>query len=539
MKNSLGYLVSQLLRHNNISIDKKELQFQIESHPSYPSLHAITGVLDHFNIDNLALDIPKSEETLAQLPKTFLAQIDTEEGKEFVIAINKGINYQLIYSSKNKTTVSIKEFLKQFSGIIVGVEKTEFTEEAKQTNLFLNKGLISLSLIALLSLFFVTKPSITSTLFLITNLLGLIISIAIKKQEQGQNTVLGNAFCSGEAKKNNCNAVLMSKGATLFKNYKLSDLSIIYFVGLILSTLSLTLLNQSFTLPFLISLLVIPLTLYSIYYQAYIIKKWCLLCLSIVGLLWVQAMFPLVDVKMLNLNLVTGISIIIVASSFLIILTIYSQLSPRFKELSALKKIKIDFYKFKRNFTLFNSLLQKSKSIRTELNQNLQGIVLGNTKSKLNVTIITIPFCVHCKPIHSLVENIYKKHADKVTLQILFNANPKDEESKNTKVVTRLLELYQINGIESCINAMHKIYENQDDKSWLKEFGECSDLDYYCNIQEKQYTWCVDNNINFTPEILINGKSYPNEYDRSDLIFFIEELHEACCIDTASLQLTI
>ena len=28
---------------------------------------------------------------------------------------------------------------------------------------------------------------------------------------------------------------------------------------------------------------------------------------------------------------------------------------------------------------------------------------------------------------------------------------------------------------------------------------------------------------NFTPEILINGKSFPKEYDRQDLLFFIEE----------------
>ena len=27
---------------------RDELEFQLLSHPSYPSLHAVTGVLDHF-----------------------------------------------------------------------------------------------------------------------------------------------------------------------------------------------------------------------------------------------------------------------------------------------------------------------------------------------------------------------------------------------------------------------------------------------------------------------------------------------------------
>ena len=50
MKSPLSLIVKKLLSKNAISFDKKELDFQIQSHPSYPSLHAITGVLDHFNI---------------------------------------------------------------------------------------------------------------------------------------------------------------------------------------------------------------------------------------------------------------------------------------------------------------------------------------------------------------------------------------------------------------------------------------------------------------------------------------------------------
>jgi hypothetical protein len=33
---------------------------------------------------------------------------------------------------------------------------------------------------------------------------------------------------------------------------------------------------------------------------------------------------------------------------------------------------------------------------------------------------------------------------------------------------------------------------------------------------------------NFTPEILINGHSFPKEYDRADLVYFVEDLYESC-----------
>ena len=538
MENNLAFLTHELIRHHAISIDKKELYFQIESHPSYPSLHAITGVLDHFNIENIALDVPKTEETLAQLPKTFLAQLNTNSGPEFVVAINNGLNYQLIKTSKKKTTVSIKTFLEQFTGIIVGIEKSEFTTETPKTKSRFHQILVGLSIIALIAIIFVFKPPILSILFLALSLIGLTISVAIKKQEQGQNTVLGQAFCSGESETKSCNAVLASKGAFLSSNYKLSDLSIVYFIGLSSTTLVLIVLNQGLAISSLISLIALPITLYSLYYQAFTVKKWCLLCLSIVGVLWILAG----SIFMETSNVISFSHLVMpsIASVFIFLttLTIYNVVAPKFKELEDLKRMKVDFYRFKRNFTLFNTLLEKSKPINTAIAHNFSGIVLGNSNAKLEITVVTNPFCGYCKSVHASIEEIHKKFGEMVKLQIRFNANPKEKDNKSTKVVTRLLELYQTNGLEACLEAMSSIYNNPNEATWIKEYGACSNIEHYSSILEKQYNWCVENHINFTPAILINGRSYPIEYDRSDLMLFIEELHENCCIEVTDLQLT-
>ena len=101
MKDTLINLVQKLLKKNQISFDKEELSFQIQSHPSYPSLHAITGVLDHFNIENVAADVPQNTETLLQLPNCFIAQINTEQGKDLVVIERKGLDYT-IYTTENK-----------------------------------------------------------------------------------------------------------------------------------------------------------------------------------------------------------------------------------------------------------------------------------------------------------------------------------------------------------------------------------------------------------------------------------------------------
>ncbi|EDP72172.1 hypothetical protein FBALC1_13762 [Flavobacteriales bacterium ALC-1] len=538
MKDSLGYLVMRLLHSNKIFIDKKELQFQIESHPSYPSLHAITGVFDHFNIDNLALDIPKNEETLAQLPKTFLAQIETNEGKEFVVALNKGINYQLISSSKNRNTVSIKEFLKQFTGIIVVVEKTQYIDESKNSSQIYNQILITLTSVILLSLIFITKPNFISSLFFITSILGLVISFAMKKQEQGQQTVLGNAFCSGESERKDCNAVLSSNGAALLGNYKLSDLSIIYFLGLSLTIFSLTLLQHTLTTSFIISFLAVPITIYSIYYQAIVIKKWCSLCLSIVGVLWVQATLSIIQFNILNLSSILWTPLAVSLSSFLLTLTTYNLVLPKLTELSDLNKIKIDFFKFKRNFKVFSTLLEKTKYHNTIIQNDISEIVLGNPESKLKIIIITNPFCGYCKPLHTIIEDILRKYSNIVNITIRIASKTEDKENELLKIATHLLGLYHKKGQELCLKAMHDIYNNLAPEKWLEKWEFSHINGDYLNIIKMQSNWCIDNNLNFTPEILINGKSFPKEYDRSDLVLFIEDLHESCSINTTNLQLT-
>jgi len=525
MNNTLVYITLQLLKKHKIAIDIEELTFQIKSHPSYPSLQAITGVLDHFNVDNLALDVPKNEQTLTQLPKIFLAQIETENGKEFAIIKKDGLHYNLTFSEKKKSKVSLNAFLEQFTGIIVAVEKTELTQEKTDKNNVLNQILIGICTLAFFGTFLYNKPSLFSSLFFVTSIIGILISITFKKQEQGEQTLLGNAFCSGASEVKDCDTVLASKGANVFGNFKLSDLSLVYFSGLSLLLFSLTLLSESLTLPYIISVIAFPVTLYSIYYQAIVLKKWCFLCMSVVAILWVQTLF-----FVLNFNLIVKFSfsiqsVLLTALSFILASTIWSVLLPQLKTLQELKDIKVDYYKFKRNFNLFNTLLEQSKPVNTKIEDENE-IVLGNPNTKLEITIVTNPFCGHCKAVQTLVETIYKKHADKVKVHIRFNVGANDTESSLVKIISRLIELYNTKGAEVCIDAMHKIYNGQDSKLWLEEFGACTNTSLYFETLKKEKDWCADNAINFTPAILINGKSYPREYDRSDLIYFIEDLYE-------------
>ena len=241
MKDTLSFIVQSLLQKNKIKIDSEELDFQIQSHPSYPSLHAITGVLSHFDLDNAAIRVPIDKDTLTQLPTSFIAQVKTENDTDFALVIKKGKNYKVIFSNKKSKTISEAVFLEKFTGIIVAVEKddTKKTDQIVTTNF--QKPLFILALILFSALFLKSNTSFIEIFYFLTTLIGVTISYLIIQHDLGLDSKIVDSICSQESKTTNCNAVLNSKAATLYKNIKLSDVSLVYFVSISIASLLLVL----------------------------------------------------------------------------------------------------------------------------------------------------------------------------------------------------------------------------------------------------------------------------------------------------------
>ncbi|EGV44165.1 hypothetical protein BZARG_916 [Bizionia argentinensis JUB59] len=525
MPESITFLVQSLLRKNKISIDDNELELQIESHPSYPSLHAITGVLNHFNIENTAVKVPVNKETLEQMPSIFIAQIKRNNGNDLVLVLKKGTEYKLIFDNKVNETISELNFSQQFTGVLVAVEKSESDSSNQAKTFSYQKPLIAFAFMLFCLLFFISNQDLSASIYFILSLAGVSISYLIIQHGLGLDSKIISTICSQDSKTTNCNAVLNSKGATLYKSIKMSDVSLIYFVSVSLASLLLSLVETSLTALYIISVAALPIVVYSIYYQIKVSKNWCVLCLGVASVLVLQSLiffFTNFNFSLLNIK-----STLLIGFSFAIISSVWLFINTLLKQQQAFKKLKIESIKFKRNFDLFNTLLQQSETIDTLL-PNTREIVFGNKNALLNITIITNPFCGHCKDVHDLVELLINKHHAKLNITVRFNINTENLESDGVLVSSRLLELFHMEGEVSCLKAMHDIYNDSDSKKWFIKWGAGSASKSTLNTLETESNWCIKNNINFTPEILINGKAYPKAYNRTDLEFFIEELQEAC-----------
>ena len=519
----MTHLLQILLERNQIKVDGQELQFQLQSHPSYPSLHSLTGVLTHFGVENLPITVPSTQEVFDQLPETFLGQVQGRGPSALVIVSKKGDQVDLTHENKSSERISTEAFLEQFTGVVLAVEPATGAVEGKGKSQRAKWALLAITLASLTGFLLYSGLAPVTGLFLLTIILGGFISGVILQQEQGVQTLVGNAFCSGATSKRSCDAVLGSKGAVLAGDYKLSDLSLSYFAGLMLASLLLWVQNLAMTPIYMIALLAIPVTIYSIYYQYVKVKKWCTLCMAIVGVVWTQAAIGLtqgIDFSVLNEGVLFSVFL-----GFALSFTLWLFLAPAVRSIQKLDETRIEYLKFKKNFELFQTLHAKSEPVDIAI-PDAEEMVFGNPNAALNITIISSPLCMYCVEVHEQIEQILDKYPDAARIQLRFYSQTEALDDPGLRVCVKAWELYDQKGAKACLEGLHAIYSDQRADKWLEVWGDAADSAPYVATLKKQEEWCNETKITFTPEILVNGRSFPSEYNRSDLIYFIQDLQE-------------
>ncbi len=525
---NLFELVKIFLTRTGNSLNSEELKLQLLSHPTYPSLHSVTGVLTHFRIDNVAVDVPQDQETLEQLPNVFFSLTSRHK----YIIVEKRNDHVKVYQEGERKwkKISNEDFIEDWSGIVLATDD-EMTVAPKQVGTVAYKPQWALALLffALFGgLVYFLKPAVPNLLFFIFGLMGLAISILIVGKRMGFKNLAVDKMCSG-GEATSCNDVLESPSAKIFNLINLSDLSLVYFTSTAIAWIVSSLLQIPNSLLILITILSIPMIGYSVYYQGFVIKKWCTLCLGIVGVLLLQfSIFFLDTSAVFNIQEV-GVQSAVLVASFLFSSIVWSVLKPLLEAKANVFKLTVNYFKFKRNFNLFEAAFMKSDEYDMALeNHQHQEIVLGNPEAQLNFTLVTNPKCIFCKQAHMDVEHILDKFSDSVSVNIRFNVNTEDKSYDGFKVSNRLIALYNSEFSSKIGQALHEAYEEDVDMDqWLAKWDIIGPEKDYSDLMIAQKAWCGKTGINFTPALLLQGRELPNMYERTDILHFIEDILEA------------
>ncbi len=263
----------------------------------------------------------------------------------------------------------------------------------------------------------------------------------------------------------------------------------------------------------------IPFLLLSIYYQKFVEKKWCPICLIIISIL-ITEIAVLSFLSNLEYNFVQqAITFGFVFTGSYLSWKGLKQLLTVKKEL---KENQLKSNRFEKNYDLFKTKLLSENNIVPPTN----GVILGNQYAKTNITIVSNPFCGHCKEVHTILDKIVEKNKDNLNIKIILRTNLESLDEDSKKLFRGLLYLYYNQGSLAFSKSLKEWFDKRDIKDWLNAYYTENNFNEIDLILQNHLSWTNENEYTFTPAIFINGYEYPKMYDRKNLAYFISEIIE-------------
>ncbi|WP_185288883.1 vitamin K epoxide reductase family protein [Chryseobacterium lactis] len=507
--------VINYLESHKIPIDKDEFELQLEGHPDFPSLLAFSDALNFFNIENDSYRISNDEKDI--LPEDFLALVEGE------LAVVSNKNNQLTIDSS-----PAHDFFEKWENIILVIEKdSEFAgTKPKFDYTYVNWGIFILLFLFLLG--YDSSDFILKLIFAATALIGFVFANEAYKKTHGKGTFIPVGVCRSEYLNTDCDMVFNSKKWKLFNKIDLSEISLLFFTSQIACFI---LFSLSKNMGFFFSVyqyglfVFIPVAFLSLYYQVFVVEKYCPVCIAII----ISVLIQLLAANLISFNNksmdIWSLALFLIGalSSLIVLLNLRRKNEAAQKNENIIKKN----LKFRRNYMFFkNNLSLQKKLMDTGFSS---AFVFGNENSDQNLTFVTNPFCKHCKEFYPVFMKLVQKYSDELRINIFFDIDFSRNDQDNRTVHINLSNIYiKSENKTEFLEALSGWYDvqgySENKERWYKKydkyFGNPEDAITVLKGHEK---WVRDNGVHFTPNIFLNDREYPIQYERADLEYFIPE----------------
>lgn len=507
--------VINYLNYHHINIDQDEFELQLEGHPDFPSLLAFSDALNFFNIENYSYKINDDEKDL--LPESFLALVEGE------LAFVNNQNNQI------KINGSItNNFFSKWDNVILVIEKER---ELTSTNFKFDYTYINWGIVIVFFLFLLmvdTSNLFLKLIFIITALIGFIFANEAYKKTHGKGTFIPVGVCKSDYLNTDCDQVFNSKKWKIFNKIDLSEISLLFFTGQITCFILLSL-SKNIEFFFIIYqyglFIFIPVAILSLFYQVFIVKKYCPVCLVIIACVLAQLITTnIIYYEYDRISIASVILFLIgIAGSLFVLLNLKMKNENNQKNEYIIKKN----LKFRRNYLFFKNNLSLQKRL---VNTNFSSaFAYGNENAQQTLTFVTNPFCKHCKEFYPVFLKLIKMYSDELRINIFFDIDLSRDDEDNRAVHINLTNIY-INSKNKTefLEALSGWYDvqgySENKNGWYKKYSEYFGNSEKAFILLKEHEqWVSSNNIHFTPNIFLNEKEYPIQYERADLQYFIPE----------------
>jgi uncharacterized membrane protein len=523
--------MKKAIEDNTVSVIQKAISFfripvtngtikeSLKAHPQYPTFKSICDVLNDWNIEHYPLKYEIDE--IKDIKTPFIIHFMNGGGQlAFVIKIEDNKVYYFD-SYKTKKVNSLDDFSEMCSGAIIlicpGEKSGEKEYSKKRQNEILSNavlpgviGTVILIIIITVLMAFSNGGLLsnkTQYLLFLTKTIGIVLSVLLVMHEFEVHTSLIDKLCHIH-KSTNCNSVLNDTSSKIFGWFGWADVGFVYFMGGFLVLLQ-NFSSPDLTLLAIMSAISLPYPIFSIYYQGFVLKKWCPLCLGVQVILIAEFLILLSQFSKLHFSLTATL---IFSLAFIVVNIVYLLTNMYYREKLANEVHYYKYLGFKKDPDVLKTLLLNQSYYHIPVTSH--SLVFGSQSATLIITAFLSLRCSHCARAFNKIKdmlndkeeikvNIILISSDFETINALYYLNQECKEKEALELLDHWYNQYPYSK-----DSISEIYCIPEDFNVIDE------------IKNENYKLYKECNVNGTPNFFVNGYSLPNQYDITDVKYF-------------------
>jgi uncharacterized membrane protein/glutaredoxin len=415
-------IVGYILAHCQIPFTQKYFQSNAGSFLQAQTVRNLSEAFDTYRISNMAVKVPVNQ--LEQVIFPCIAHCQThEKGANFVVLENVKEGKVTYFDGEQTQQKPLEEFATQWTGHVLLLApdaqsgEPNYAENRRQEQrATVEKWLAWAGVVGLVV---ATIRGSTTNEFLINALLGSLyalgawVSVLLLQTEYGQVSALANKICglsvSSQSKATGCQTVTHAAGSKLW-GVSWAEMGVLYFGGGLVA-LGVGGAGQALAYLHLLTLLYVP---FSLYYQAFVARAWCVLCLVVQGInVAVAVVFYVLGFYGQGVS-ITEIGPLI--GAFGAVAAGWFWFKPVWQAQRELKHISLLREQQQNDSELFLSHLYGSLSVAISPLPHEEQI--GNTDAPVVVTMVSNPHCNPCKEAYKELTEWQRYFEDEMQLRI-------------------------------------------------------------------------------------------------------------------------
>jgi len=498
----------------DIKYTKSKFLEVYKSNPNNCNLLGASQILSEYNIESVAIKTKTKD--LISIKCPIICQF--YDDLILLTSIDEDADsITFFHESTKQTCISINEFEKGWSGVALLISKLDNSgEKGYYSNLILKYlRIFTFACIVFMFTYIISKRIITIGILnnykhlisLCLNVIGLLLCSLLLYREIYISADSKVDICTS-LKQGNCSKVLESKMAKIL-GFSLSQIGFSFFAFNIIVYLLFS--NYTYVLDFLYCLC-IPFSIWSILYQKYKIKYWCLFCILVQATIVLNfTINMLFGIETFHIN----INLIIAGIIYLIILFVTNNIIKYIKYSTNILILNEELFNIKYNPNVFNALLSCEKFVDRAIDNTI--LVFGNQDAANEVTIISNPFCHGCQEIHRLLKTLLLEDND-IKILFYFDSFNSELEHINKIFISTYLEF----GKFETQNVIDEWFDTGIDNKSEYISRYCISNSNLVNEEiQKQKSWIKEQRLFQTPAIVVNGFLLPKDYSIIDLKYLL------------------